>query len=314
MKLIQEKLKNSNINISLTAYRAIKILKMLIEKPCSNSEIVKELKEDEITKKSTSDDTLRVTINSLKAVGCQIARPTPANNFKYVLLSHPFNIQFKNSQIEILLKLRNYILNNNWKEIIELNQFLEKIISTSHNEHLLDLLDLLNYKKPFRNIPVDILKTLLSEDLINKEILITYKTSKNKISDISILVDSIFYEAERIYILGFYGERNSYSYFNAEKISAIHSVKSVPKDYKTDFSKAIYKIFGDDIKTFKPNSDEKIILSDKNFILVESYIKSDFKILQRLLTFGKNFEIISPDSLKEQLAEKISKMFERYEK
>lgn len=309
MKLVQENYKNNNINISLTAYRAIKILKMLIEKPCSNSEIVKELKEDEITKKSTSDDTLRVTINSLKAVGCQIARPTPANNFKYVLLSHPFNIQFNDSQIKILLKLRNYILNNNWKEIVELNHLLEKIITSSGNEHLLDLL---NYKKPFRNIPLDILKTLLSDDLINKEILITYKTSKNKISDISILVDSIFYEAERIYILGFYRERNSYSYFNVEKISAIHSVKSVPKDYKTDFSKAIYKIFGDDIKTFKQNSDEKIILSDKNFILIESYIKSDFKILQRLLTFGKNFEIITPNSLKEQLSEKISKMFERY--
>ena len=53
MKLVQENYKNNNINISLTAYRAIKILKMLIEKPCSNSEIVKELKEDEITKKST---------------------------------------------------------------------------------------------------------------------------------------------------------------------------------------------------------------------------------------------------------------------
>lgn len=309
MREYSEKLKTQYVNISLTAYRAIKVLKMLIEKPCSNAEIIENLKADEITRKSTSDDTLRVTINSLKAVGCKISRPSPTNNFNYVLKSHPFKVSFEKAQIKILSKIRkDFVSPTQWKEAIEINRLFEKIIALSGDE---ELNDLWLYKKPFGKVKAEILDILASKDLKNKKIVMTYKTSSKKTEVVDIVVDSVFCEAERLYILGWYAKRQSYSYFNAEKIVEIHSIEPV-KSVENEFVKAVYKVLGDEMKTFECKNDERIICREENFILVESTVKSEFKFFQQLLALGRNFEIIEPDILKKHLAQKISKMRERY--
>ncbi len=68
--------------ISLTAYRTLFVLKLLIEKPRTLDELVKELKSNKITEKSISKDTVRITINTLKTSGCVFKRTTKANNDK----------------------------------------------------------------------------------------------------------------------------------------------------------------------------------------------------------------------------------------
>ena len=114
--------------VSLTGYRTLFVLKLLIEKPRSTEDIVEHLKSNEITRKSLSKDTVRITINTLKDVGCKIAKPSSANNHKYVLLYHPFDLYISDEEFNVLLKLRdNLSLELSYDDVFILNDMFEKI-------------------------------------------------------------------------------------------------------------------------------------------------------------------------------------------
>lgn len=302
--------KTKNTNISLTAYRAIKILKLLMEKPSTSAEIIEVLKQDELTMRSVSDDTLRVTMNSLKAVGCKIARPCPKNNYHYILTEHPFRAKFSAPEINVLMQIRQYFLDScQWRTVIELNNFYDKIIA-SHCD--VENVDLLNKNRPFAKVRANILKTFYEKDLGKKEILMTYATSSKKIEKINISSERVFCEAGKLYVLGWYYKRNTCSYFNAEKILEFHSIE--PKKLtETRENKVLYKVTGVEALTFRCNSDERILEQTEKEITVECTATSEFKIVQRLLSFGCDFELISPMYLKNHLLEKLSKIKARYE-
>ena len=122
------RLLSSTSKISITAYRAIKLLEMLLISPCSSEDIIKEFAKDPVTERSASKDALRITINSLKAVGCVIKRPSSKTNYCYVLETHPFKINFTKEHLQILIKIRNNILEQrDWKTVLKLNNFYDKI-------------------------------------------------------------------------------------------------------------------------------------------------------------------------------------------
>lgn len=305
---LSEKQKINAINI--TAYRAIKILKMLLEKPCVHQELIENLKQDEITSRSVSDDTLRATLNSLKAVGCEISRPCPANDYKYILHYHPFGLKLSEKQINILLNIRNYFLaDNEWKTVIDINDLYDKIAEMTMDEKIKDLF---YHSKPFIKIRKEIIEYLKNGKLENKEVIIHYFSSKQNQNIINIRVDSVFCYSGRLYLWAWYYKRKKYAYFNAEKIISVDSIKPALYEGNETFYNAKYRIFGEDCSTFKADEEEKIIKKDDNSITIEYKVKSEFKFMQRLLSFGESFELLEPAHTKEILASKIKKMFERY--
>ena len=62
------KTKTDIYKISLTAYRAVKLLMLLIKNPCNGDDIIEYFRQDPVTENCANKDTLRITINSLKAV------------------------------------------------------------------------------------------------------------------------------------------------------------------------------------------------------------------------------------------------------
>lgn len=304
-------IKTKNPNISLTAYRAIKILKLLLEKPQTSAEIIDVLKQDELTERSVSDDTLRVTMNSLKAVGCKIARPCPKNNYRYILLNHPFKAKFSSSEIILLSKIRQYFLNcGQWRTVVELNDFYDRIVAPHCDE---EILGLLNRKRPFVKVRKEVLKTFYEQDLCKKEILMTYATSSKKVEKINFSSERVFCEAGKLYIIGWYYKRKTCFYFNAEKILEFDLIEPKKLLEETTKFKVIYKVTGDEALTFRCHFDEKIIARNENEIMVECTATNEFKIIQRLLSFGSDFELIEPLYLRDCLLEKLSEIKVRYE-
>lgn len=305
---LAEKIKINSIN--LTAYRAIKILKLLLEKPCSAEEIIDCLRNDEVTCRSISEDTIRASLNSLKAIGCKISRPKPANDYKYSLVDHPFKLKLTRSQIKILRDVRKFILSkNDWRTAVELNRLYEKLTAISLDE---ETANLLNKGRPFQKIKPNILPYLENNSLIKKDVVLRYATSSKSCNYIDISVDSIFCEAGKIYLWAYYPKRQSFSYFNAEKICSIESIKNSPTKTDNTLYTAQYRLSGEDCYSFEPTEEETIVLKNENSIIVEYKVKSEFKFFQRLLSFGADFELLSPDFAKKSLLEKIDKMFARY--
>lgn len=304
---------NTNIkelNISLTAYRSLLVLGLLMVKPLSREEIANVFKENVITAKSFSLDTVRVTINTLKASGCRISRPTLNNNYKYHLISHPFRIEFCDSQLECLNAIRNNLVQlGDWQLILTINDFYNKIVSKTQNESKMEIIQNL---EPLSEIDKNILKIISESSVKNKELLLEYHSSENGPEELKVIGDRIFYEDGKLYLWCYSYKYDTYSYLRIDKIKAIKSISLHPKLIIKNSYVARYSVKGDSMFVFKPTQNERIIQKTDKKILVEVDVLNEFKVIQRLLLLGTDFKLISPDSLKKKLISKLNSIKQGY--
>jgi len=306
----RENLKTVTSKISITAYRAIKLLEMLLISPCSSTDILNAFLEDPITRNSATKDTLRITINSLKAVGCLIKRPSVKTNYCYVLEQNPFKINFSKKQLQTLEKIRKNILEQrNWKAVLKLNKFYDKIAELLEDG---ELKDILKYRKPFAKVKPEIIEAIENERILNKEIIINYASTSKRVNKINIIPDKIFCDAGKLYIWAWYFKRNSYSYFNTEKILSIENIKNTKYEIPKEKYVAIYELSGESTKDFSCEPEEKILLKNDEKIVISYNVVSEFKFFQRLLAFGSDFKLTEPENAKAELFKKLSLITERY--
>ena len=78
----------SDLNqISLTGIRAIVLLGLLIVQPRTLEEIRRAFIEFNIMEESHSNDIIRIDINTIKSIGCEVSRADSKTNYQYVLLN-----------------------------------------------------------------------------------------------------------------------------------------------------------------------------------------------------------------------------------
>ena len=90
--------------ISLTGIRSLVLLGLLIEEPRSLEEIRESFINYKIMEEEHSNDILRIDLNTIKSMGCEISRPSPKTDFKYVLTKHPFSLKISKDEIFVLKK------------------------------------------------------------------------------------------------------------------------------------------------------------------------------------------------------------------
>ena len=90
--------------ISLTGTRSLALIGLLIVAPRTFDEIKSELIKMNVFDEKNSDDTLRVDLNTIKSVGCELTRPCPSNGYKYALKKHPFILKLTKDDIKLLDK------------------------------------------------------------------------------------------------------------------------------------------------------------------------------------------------------------------
>lgn len=307
---ISSKKNTKELNISITAYRALLALSLLLEKPLTREEITKAFKDNPITAKSFSLDTIRVTLNTLKAVGCMISRPTSKNNYRYVMFSHPFGFELTEEHIKCLSLIRlNLIHLGDWQLILSTNDLYKKIASITRN---INCIEMINNTEPMLDIDKKLLKSLTKYASNKNKIIIEYLSPENGIEDLEIIIDKINYESDKLYILCYSYKYNNYSYLRVDKIKSVKNVSKESHIIKKENYKATYMVKGDSISTFQPVAGEKILEKNQNYILIEAEVTNEFKFTQRLLLFGQDFNLKSPDSLKEKLIRNLQALKQGY--
>lgn len=293
--------KQNIVWISLTGYRTLFVLKLLIEKSRTIGELIEKLKSNAVTKKAVSKDTLRLTINTLKAAGCKISRPCAQNKYRYVLLSHPFTLNISDEEFDILLNLKSNAYENlSWQKILVLNNLYEKIISLTADEEKIKKLSDLN---PFSSVDMEILEKL--SKLVGKKIKIRYYSPRNGDEIFDIIVGKISYSQEKLYLCCFNFKYNSNSLLNIERIKEIITVYPSKNSSPKYLYEVIYEVFGESFCDFEKQDYETILKTNENSYVVQAFVNNEFCFIQRLLLFGADFKIISPDSFREKLINKI---------
>ena len=289
--------------ISITGYRTLLILKSLMVRSYTIDELVEILKNDSITNKAVSKDTVRIAINTLKSVGCEILRPNKANNYKYQLIKHPFSLKISDKELKTFTMLRDKIAEEiKYDDVFTLNDLYEKLISLTLNE---EQIDYVNNTQPLKKINKKILKDITNQQIIGKKVQIEYLSPNFGEEDIEVIPQKITYESGKIYLRCYIFKYETNSLLNVERILKINSIDMFNIYNKNSSYKVVYELCGNSKNIFKVQKNEKIISGNTNSIKVEALVDNEFLFIQRLLLFGTDFKIISPDFFREKLIDKI---------
>lgn len=310
---MQEFLTNDVVNcnlMSLTGYRTLVILGLLMDSPKSNDEINDYFLNHKYIKDRFSNDSLRIYINSLRAIGCQISRADRANNQKYRLISHPFTYDIPKAQLNAISKLYKNIYDKmEVKDVIALESLFTKISNLVNDESTKDSLQNVLILK---TIDKSILSDLLTHCKNKNQIVFLYNSPKSGEKEIEIIADKISFKSDKLYLWGNNLTHQEYSYFSVSRIIKICSIKLKKEQKSFPPSKIVYELYNHNGK-YSPNSDETILEQTDDKLLIEVFADNEFNLMQRILLMAEDCKIVSPEAFKIKLLTKLNTMKESYE-
>ena len=136
---MKEFIKNQKVTynlMSFTGYKALLLFSLLTEGPKSYEEICEYFFNHPYLREKISIDTLRVYINSLRRIGCEVKRFRGDDKIsRYVITAHPFELKLSDEQIQSVIKIYKSIVKNmDVKELLSMERFFEKIGSYIKND------------------------------------------------------------------------------------------------------------------------------------------------------------------------------------
>ncbi len=302
---------DKKIWISTTAYRILFVFQALLKKNRNKKELLELISQNNLINKALSNDTIGATIKTLRTAGCVINRPLKENNYKYEIISTPFNLKISDEEFEILLELRNkFYLEADWQDVFFINDLYEKIFSMTKN-------DLFIQQEKDTRILNDINRNLLykltNHNVVGKKIRIKYISPQYGEEELDIVPKKVNFENGKLYLRCFNFKYNVNSIFHIVRIVDIVDFCIDEKFETENHYEVVYELSGSSIFDFEPADYEYVLEKSKGFIKIKAIVDNEFSFIQRLLQFGSDFKIESPDFLKEKILNIIIQVRKRYE-
>lgn len=303
--------KKKNIWISTTGYRTLLILRLLLQKDRTLEDLISLLKADNVVSKKLSKDTVRVAINTLRKIGCEIPRPSRTNNYRYKIVSHPFVLLVSDAQFSALIKLRELLCEKySWDKVLLINDLYSKIFSlTDSSEQIAQV----ENTKALANVDRNLLLELTNKKLINKKIEIEYNSVKCGREVLKVVPLKFTFENGKLYLVCYNFKYQHNSILNVERIMKILSINLL-ENYENNMTyEVIYKLKNSSFKTFEMKDNEEIVDKNKDSITVKATVLNEFLFIQRILLFANDVQVISPASFKEKILNKLMLIKRGYE-
>lgn len=308
---MQEFLLNNTVNcnlMSLTGYRTLVILSLLMDSPKSIDEINEYFFNHQYIREKFSNDTLRIYINTLRCIGCEITRANKSNKQKYELISHPFNFDIPKNQINSIEKLyKNMYDKIDIKDVIAIDNLFEKL--SFYNKNKETQAALRNFSV-LKNINKNILDDLIMHCKNKNQITFLYNSPKSSAKTIEIIADKLSFKSKKLYLFGNNLTHNEYSYFSVDRILEIYSIKLQKEKKEFSPKKVVYELRNLD---YIPENDEKIIEKTNDKLVIEATAKNEFSLMQKILYNANDCKVISPEDFQDKLLGKLKAMEKNYE-
>lgn len=309
---MKEFLKTNTITynlMSFTGFKSILIFSMLLEGEKTYDDLKNAIANHPYLQEKVSTDTLRIYINSLKKIGCEIIRKTKNHVTYYSIEKQPFDLQISEEQAQSILKIYKAISKSiSVTDFISLQNFFEKFSKYINNQELKDKLKNIS---PIKNIKIELIKDLMKHVQSNNEITIYYNSPNSGKKNITILPDKMNINNGKLYIYGINSEYNNYSSFLVSKIIKIVSVNLNKSTLEVPTYIVKYELEKEDYN-FATLDCEKIIDTTGDKYIVEIKSKNKFDIIQRIMSHTNKCKVLSPDSFKEEIITALKQMKEGY--
>lgn len=310
---MQEFLTNNTVScnlMSLTGYRTLVILQALLESPKSNEEINACLSNNQYIKENFSNDTLRLYINSLREIGCEITKANKTTNNKYVLKSHPFEYDIPKSQVKALAKLNNnFYCHLSIDEILMIEDLFKNLLNHINNA---ETRKLLSNQSLLKNINREILNDLIIYCKKQNQITFLYNSPKSGNKEIEIIANELSISSEKLYLWGANLTHMQESFFPVDRIIKICCVKHKKSSENVTKSKFVYELYNHN-DNYISDPNEKIIGKDSEKLVIEVNTANRFRLMQKILQFGSDCKVVQPESLKSDVIKQLKKMESLYE-
>lgn len=316
-KILKKKDAKEFDNISITAFRIISILNMLLKEPLSDDDINLKLQGDIEGFRNLSKDTICIYINTLRAIGCEISRPGKNNGYKYVLKSHPFKLNMSLNEINTIIGIRKYIATlGNWKLAIEIDSLLNQVADIMTPE---DKKSFLAVRKSVLCREINIENILPKLNLLekyceqNKDIKIVYNSPRTAEKEICLNAEKLTLENDSFYLWGYNYNLNETSYLRLDRIIHIELIETNTKNTKNNILKVKYKLTGNSAFSYTASESEKIIEKSETDLIIQAKVTNKFKFIQDVLSYGADCTVLSPESIRREIILKLKSILESAE-
>ena len=195
--------KSELCQISLTGVRAIVLVGLLMNSPLSLEEIREKFINMQIMDSEHSNDILRIDLNTLRSMGCEISRSSQKTDHKYVLSKHPFALNITSEEVDILRKGYKRIKSTlDVKALYDYDRLFKKISEYISDENIKEeILGISNLSKYETKIDIND----LDYDCKSKRIIkILYKSPVSKSSrEIEVTAQELVLRNNKLYLLGY---------------------------------------------------------------------------------------------------------------
>lgn len=295
--------------ISITGLRALIFIGLLIVQPRSLEEIRKVLIELRIIEEKHSDDILRIDLNTIKLMGCQVSRPCPSTDHKYVLTKHPFDLKVPEEELIVLKRTYNYIKKDfDLTTALEYHQLFDKIAfhlcDEKSKEEILGISALKYYDY---QMIVDLIEDCRLQRILDLKY---YKPNTPQESRKQIIAQEIIYKNEKIYLHGHNLSNDKPIVLNLRRIKAILARKNQNQNYETKRTKI--KFLLKNFNNVNLEMNEEIIEETCEGYIIEGAYHNEFLATQRILSFGSKCIVIAPSDFKDKIISKIKEMRDVY--
>lgn len=296
--------------ISLTGLRALIFIGLLIVQPRSFDEIKKKFIDLKIMDENHSDDIIRIDLNTIKIMGCDIARSSPKTNGKYVLTKHPFTLKIQQEELDVLKNVYNVLKTKvDLRTLIEYDELFKRIASyicdETSKEALLGISSLKYYN-------IQTIKDLLHDCKHKRTLDLIYKKSNSATETRRLVVaQEIKFKNDKVYLYGFDLKSNKQIVLNLRRIKSIIA-RLIKKD-NVETNNFIVKFAIKDIDINDLDINEEVIARSDDEYIIEGSYHNDFIAMQRILSFGSKCTVLEPETFKKNIINKIKEMRKIYE-
>ena len=293
--------------MSFTGYKALLLFSLLAESPKSYDEICNYFFNHPYLREKISIDTLRVYINSLKRIGCEVKRFRGEDKIsRYVITAHPFELKMSEEEMQSVIKTyKSLVKNINVNELLSLEKFFEKIGKYIKSDKFINEIKNIS---PLKDINREILEELLYCCEKKNQIVIEYNSPNSGIKAIEILTDKIDISNGKVYLYGTGFEYMEYGIFLVSRIKGIKEIKlskTIPENLKTIC--ITYELTCNP-ENLSLDRNEKLIKSDTNKATIELTTSNEFLAKQKFLEYGPTCKIISPENFRNDFITLLNNM------
>lgn len=297
--------------ISLTGSRSLAMLGLLVKEPRSFSEIKAKFVEQKLTSSENSDDIIRIDMNTLRAIGCEISRACAKTNYKYKLLSHPFGIQITQDDVNILKRAYNIVTEDaDISVLVDYHNLLDKLANSVFDEKIKEQIYGISILKRYSlNAIEEYINDCNAENVLE----IKYKDAgNNKIVYKTFIPNKINLRSGKLYIFGYDIQSKENVMVPINRIISVLSRKTNETNIN-QLKPVEVKFFLKNFNAAGIEEGEEILESNEDLSqIIRGKYHNEFIAVQRMLSFGPACTVLEPLDIREKVINKLLEMKEVY--